>query len=292
MNVTTYNVSFSNGRDSIVSVPVGTETTTLISNLKSIMGDEYVSGKALVSGPLSELSSELLNFFSTIFSTHTNIEIYVPTKAEEAELEGKSIMKCPHGVNTLREILRNTDNGMYFGKFQIISVGGGDAKLHIYFVDDGSIYHVESRPFVTKLGTKRMNAEGVAELVSYTESGLPTFLMASIGYGVSTIVRAGSADEFLCDESDENTRNAVAAVRALVPHYNANSNVWVIPRRIYGSDMLPLNMLGGLQAAVKIDAGTATWKVELPNGKVSKIPVNTSQIVAEIAQGYEWAFNV
>jgi hypothetical protein len=103
-------------------------------------------------------------------------------------------------------------------------------------------------------------------------------------------VRAANAVDLLSYESDENTLQAVAAVRALASHYTINDNCWIIPRRTYGSDLLPLNMLDGLNSSVKIDAGTATWKVELPNGKISKIPVDSSSIVDETAFAYTWAY--
>jgi hypothetical protein len=114
--------------------------------------------------------------------------------------------------------------------------------------------------------------------------------MASIGYGVSSIVRAEMVSTAFAPNTDDNTRNAVALATAISTRAAAAGNTWVIPRRIYGSDILPLNMLGGLTTAIKIDAGTATWKVELPDGTVFKIPVNSAIIAVEIASAFEWAY--
>lgn len=289
----TYNISSSNCRGGITTWPLGPEVSSLLDRLKGIIG-ESEGGQALVSGPLGELSSELSYFFRTILATHTGIEASVPTKMEEATMEGRSVLVCPRGAPAMTDIFVNSGNAEYVGQFNIISIGGGDAKLHVYERGaDGSVSHIESRPFGAKLGTKRITPEGLRELEGSFASGVPTFLMASIGYGVREIVRASEVStSFATPEDkpgkpDENTRNAVALATAVSTLTGAGGNVWVIPRRTYGSDRIPLNMLGGLTAPIKIDAGTATWKVELPDGTVKKFDVNTAGIIAELTTTYE-----
>lgn len=295
----TYDICFSDEDGGIIVAPLGVATTALISSLKGIIGEGEIDGQALVSGPLAELPKELFDFFCRILHTHTGVVASVPTKVEEATMEGRSVLVCPRGASALDEILRATGNGEYVGEFVIVSIGGGDAKRHRYFHHaDGTYRYMESAPFAAKLGTKRINPEGLAELEGVFASGVPTLLMASIGYGVREIVRASEVSASLASpedkpgKPDDNTRNANSLATAISSLTGANGNVWVIPRRTFGSDCLPLNMLGGLTAAVKIDAGTATWKVELRDGTLKKFEVDTAGIIAELEKAYNFVTGV
>jgi hypothetical protein len=139
------------------------------------------------------------------------------------------------------------------------------------------------------MGTKRMdNLKAHNEFKTFVDLGIPTFLMASIGYGVNTIVRANNASIAFATNDDENTRNAISSVQIIEPL--VGDNVWIIPRRIYGSDILPLNMIAGLESPIKIDAGTSTWKMELPDGTVHKIVVNSDDIIAEMASVFRFIY--
>jgi hypothetical protein len=287
------------------AVPIGAETAKLFDELLAhffsaglLIGiDQCVANgtaSALLSGVLADTMPEShRSLFEWLLQSYTGVTLSVPSKQEEARLEGRSIVNCAAGIPALRTLLEKTGNSDHIGLFNIISIGGGDSKRHVFDSNpDGFIEYIDSIPFGAKLGTKRITEDGLAELdaVLASERDVPTFLMASIGYGVSSIVRAETVSTAFAPNTDDNTRNAVALATAISTRAAAAGNTWVIPRRTYGSDILPLNMLGGLTTVIKIDAGTATWKVELPDGVVHKIPVESTAIVAEIASAFKWAY--
>ncbi len=285
------------------AVPIGAETAKLFDELLAhffsaglLIGiDQCVANgtaSALLSGVLADTMPEFhRSLFEWLLQSYTGVTLSVPSKQEEARLEGRSIVNCAAGIPALRILLEKTGNSDHIGLFNIISIGGGDSKRHVFDRNpDGFIEYIDSTPFGAKLGTKRITEDGLDELDAVLASGVPTFLMASIGYGVTSIVRAETVSTAFAPNTDDNTRNAVALATAISTRAAATGNTWVIPRRTYGSDILPLNMLGGLTTAIKIDAGTATWKVELPDGTVFKIPVESAAIVAEIASAFEWAY--
>jgi hypothetical protein len=283
-------------------IHVSTATQDLLHSLNDLFDEngllERDSGmikpgtcSALLSGLLADMPESHRELFKCLLTSHIGVTLSVPTKQEEARLEGLSIMNCPHGIPALRTLLEKTGNDNHVGRFDIISIGGGDTKLHVFDANpDGFIEHLGSMPFATKLGTKQITESGLSELDAVLMFNMPTFLMTSIGYGVSSIVRASEVSTSVSTNDDENTRNAVALATIISTRASVSDNVWVIPRRIYSGDVLPLNMLGGLSTVIKIDAGTATWKVELPNGKVAKIPVDSATICVEIACAFRWAY--
>lgn len=237
---------------------------------------------ALVSGFLSDMSEEKKIIFRRCMEFQTNIHCIYPSKADEAIYEGLSIQNHQYGYSTLRSLLNECNYSNYIGLFQIISIGGSDTKRHCYYIDiRKNIMHFSSMPFHAKFGTKMNTNLGATELCAFLDMTIPTFLMASIGYGVSRIVRANiiQNSDFATND-DEATRNAVETIQRISKH--AGNDTWIIPRRIYGSDLLPLNMLGGITSPIKIDAGSLTWKIEFPDHSVVKINVDTPKIVNDL----------